>query len=122
MPGANQSNGFLTLGGVAQVSQSNTANFLIGQSGYYDNIGATGAITGTFGSTPGIQAVVARVANFEVLVAPSSGKQIIFREVRLAVDEPLVITTSLGSVTCVVNPDGDVQVTADGGDVQEETP
>ena len=101
---------------------SHTASFTISANGYHDNIGATGTITGTFAATPGLQAVLARVADFEFRVLPASGQQIIWGENRLAVDEYLVINSALGNVTCLVNPAGDVQVTADDGDVQEQTP
>ena len=112
----------LAVGGAGATQSSKTADFAIAASGYFDNIGAAAAISGTFAATPGIEAIIARVAAFEVSIKPASGKQIIWNEVRLAVDEALVIATGLGTITCVVNPDGDVQVLAWLGDVQEDSP
>jgi len=103
-------------------SASKTANFTISASGKYDNGGALGTITGTFGSTSGIQAFIARIDNQELRVAPSSGKKIIWSGGALATDEYLRITSATGSIAAYVNTDGNVIVTATTGTVVEQTP
>jgi len=101
---------------------SHAANFDIKDSGYHDNIGAGGTITGTFADESGIEAVVARVDDYEVRILPPSGKQILWSGGRMAVDEYLAIVSEVGVLNCIVNPAGDVQVISEFGDIQEQTP
>ncbi len=104
----------------ASVQQSKTADFVITGPGYFDNAGATGPITGTFDNNPGLEAIIARVDNFEVRVLPPVGQQILWSYGRVAVDKYLVIATGLGVIRCLVSPSGDLQVEIENGNGQEQ--
>jgi hypothetical protein len=91
-------------------------------SGYYDNAGAAGVTTMTFTATGGISAYIKRVASQELRVAPVAGSQIVWSGGTMAVDEYLRLLTDGAVIHCVVDDNGDVQVTSEFGAIQEQTP
>ena len=108
-----------TVGSIPGSATSHTADFAV-TAGFHDNKGAILDITGSFPNTPGLKAVFARDASFELRVLPPPGKRILWSDSLMAVDKYLSINSNRGTLTGVVKPDGNLQISSEFGNIVEQ--